>query len=441
MTLAPLMLLVLFAIPGSASETDERPAVLTAEEEQERTEAVTILIETIEALHTQQQALEEQIALCRDDVNKVIQEKNLLDDLLLLYSQELYCFDQLLLIYDELLVSDQNAYDQLEDEISAQHTQLTIRLRQSREEGVPGLLELFGSSADLFSFFLSVERQQQLQEYDVQLMSELESMHTERSSLWSEIDRLKNERHQIALKQVERIGVFNGKLQESGNFLRNLEGNVHRFNQFIQQSQAGVQTADIAIEQLVNGYVASLDAQKLEELENIRIEKEAQLTVTLTELMDRGILQQGAEYFLSGSRYILPLYLNSDRAPVITSVMGYCTYQIDGKVIGDYHGGIDISSSYGTSVVASAPGVVVATGFENGYGHYVVLWHETEGVQTRYAHLSGISVSPGDYLLQGEVLGEVGSSGNSKGMGCHFEMWIDGKRVNPATYLTFPIAE
>ena len=441
LTLAPLLLLTLFAIPGSASGTGAQDIVLSEEEETVRHEAVTGLVDTIQSLRIRQKELEDQIAVCHEQISGVAREKILLDELLLLCDQELDCFDQLMCVYDELLLSHQNEYARLEQSIDAHHARLTVRLRQSHEEGVPGILELLGSSGDLLSLVLSVERLEQLQSYDETLMSELESMHSQRAGLRSEIDQLKDERHQIAIEQVERTRLFNSKLQASGNYLLNLQGDVDRFSYFIQQSQSGSQKADHSIQLAVADFVASLDEQGMEALEAKRIEKEAQMTVPVTDLMKQGILQQGDRYFLSGSKYILPLYLNTDRTPSITSVMGYCTYQIDGKVIGDYHGGVDIASSYGASVVASAPGVVVATGFEQGYGNYVVLWHDTDGSQTRYAHLSEVSVTVGDYLLQGEVLGAVGSSGNSKGMGVHFELWVNGKRVNPATVLTFPTVE
>lgn len=441
LTLAPLLLLTLFAIPGAALVTEESEIVLSAEEEAERYKSVEALVEKIRSLRTQQTELEGRIAACHEDVSSVVQEKTLLDGLLTLCFQELNCYDQLLYIYDELLFSHQNKYVQLEEDISTYHARLTVRLRQSHEEGVPGLLELLATSTDLFSLILSFERLNELQTYDEQLMSKLETMHSDRIDLRSEIDQIKDERHQIAIKQVERTRLFNGKLQESGNFLLNLQGDVHRFSYFIQQSQAGVQRAEQAIMQAVDAYIAELDEQIFEELESKRIQKEAQMTVQMTQLMERGILQQGAQYFLSGSQYILPFYLTGDRVPAITSAMGYCTYQIDGKVIGDYHGGVDLASSYGVPVVASASGVVVATGFEQGYGNYVVIWHDSDGSQTRYAHLAEVTVTTGDYLIQGEALGTVGSSGYSKGMGCHFELWIDGKRVNPVSVLTFPAVE
>jgi murein DD-endopeptidase MepM/ murein hydrolase activator NlpD len=96
-----------------------------------------------------------------------------------------------------------------------------------------------------------------------------------------------------------------------------------------------------------------------------------------------------------------------------------------------YHAGIDLGAAYGTLVPAAGGGRVVAVGDQGAYGTQVVIEHAT-GLQTRYAHLSAVSVSVGDRVDQGQEVGRVGQSGRATGPHLHFEVIRDGQRVDPA---------
>ncbi|MFQ3665611.1 MAG: peptidoglycan DD-metalloendopeptidase family protein [Sphingomonadaceae bacterium] len=95
------------------------------------------------------------------------------------------------------------------------------------------------------------------------------------------------------------------------------------------------------------------------------------------------------------------------------------------------HQGIDFAAPTGTPVVASAAGRVVSAGWGGGYGNLVTIEH-AGGMRTRYAHLSRITVKPGQQVAQGQRIGAVGSTGMSTGPHLHYEVWQNGKPVNPA---------
>lgn len=88
------------------------------------------------------------------------------------------------------------------------------------------------------------------------------------------------------------------------------------------------------------------------------------------------------------------------------------------------HRGADICASYGTTIIASDSGTVIAAGWHYSYGNYVEIDHGN-GYKTLYAHMSAISVSQGQAVSQGDKIGEVGSTGNSTGNHCHFEMYYN----------------
>lgn len=101
-----------------------------------------------------------------------------------------------------------------------------------------------------------------------------------------------------------------------------------------------------------------------------------------------------------------------------------------------FHDGIDLDWGSGTTIFASASGTVarVNRGWGGGFGNHVVIDHGG-GWQTLYGHMSSISVSSGQWVNQGQVLGRMGSTGWSTGVHVHFRITINGTPVNPLNYL------
>jgi murein DD-endopeptidase MepM/ murein hydrolase activator NlpD len=98
------------------------------------------------------------------------------------------------------------------------------------------------------------------------------------------------------------------------------------------------------------------------------------------------------------------------------------------------HTGLDFKAGTGTDVRAAANGKVVDAGRNGGYGNMVEIDHGN-GITTRYAHLSRITVKDGDKIVRGAKLGEVGSTGRSTGPHLHYEVRRHGNAVDPRTFL------
>jgi murein DD-endopeptidase MepM/ murein hydrolase activator NlpD len=101
---------------------------------------------------------------------------------------------------------------------------------------------------------------------------------------------------------------------------------------------------------------------------------------------------------------------------------------------GAFHTGIDISTPFGTPILAPADGQVKATEYINGYGRTIIVDHG-HGISTLYGHLSGYGVTSGEAIHRGDVIGFVGSSGRSTGAHLHYEVRIHDTPVNPHKYL------
>ena len=112
----------------------------------------------------------------------------------------------------------------------------------------------------------------------------------------------------------------------------------------------------------------------------------------------------------------------------LTSPFGYRTNPVSGNY--GFHTGIDLAAPEGTKVAAAFSGRVVDSGESEVWGKYVLLRH-SDGFETYYCHLSEIYAPEGTALRNGETLGLVGSTGWSTGPHLHFEVRIDGVRVDP----------
>jgi murein DD-endopeptidase MepM/ murein hydrolase activator NlpD len=100
----------------------------------------------------------------------------------------------------------------------------------------------------------------------------------------------------------------------------------------------------------------------------------------------------------------------------------------------DFHPGIDISVPVGTKVVAPADGVVVFCGTKNGYGKALVVDHGF-GIVTRYGHLDGWNVRPGQRVRRGDVIAFSGNTGRSTAPHLHYEVWVNDQMRNPIEYI------
>jgi murein DD-endopeptidase MepM/ murein hydrolase activator NlpD len=98
------------------------------------------------------------------------------------------------------------------------------------------------------------------------------------------------------------------------------------------------------------------------------------------------------------------------------------------------HAGVDIPGPIGTPIYATADGIVTWSGRRGGYGNLVQINHG-RGIETRYGHLSKITVPDNTRVRRGQIIGLMGSTGRSTGSHLHYEVRVDGKAVNPIPFL------
>ncbi len=118
---------------------------------------------------------------------------------------------------------------------------------------------------------------------------------------------------------------------------------------------------------------------------------------------------------------------------LVTSYFGQRTNPLTGHT--QFHTGIDIASRRGSSVYATADGVVIFSGRSGALGKLVMISHGN-GLKTQYGHLAETYVAPGQKVTRGTKIGAVGSTGRATGPHVHYEVVVNGVSVNPRKYIT-----
>ena len=381
-------LLVLFAV--SALQLD-----LVAPAVQAVTQAdIDALQDDADALGEQRQELENQLAALADDKSQALARKNLLDSQIANTNARISNVEAQIAQYDALITQTQAELDQAEADEANQMEIFRQCVRAMEEGGTISYWSVLFNAADFSDLLGRLDAANEIMEF--------------RQGVVDELRRLQEE---IAGKKAD----LETQRTEQENAKAELETTLAELDQ--QRSEANALVAEIQSNE--SEYQAALDEIDAEE-EAIQAE-----IVRLSRELAAANGDTGAA--LGG--YIWPV---SSRR--ITSPFGNRNTGIPGASTN--HKGVDIGGvGYTSEVHAAKAGTVIVSQRSSSYGEYVVVSHGS-GNTTLYAHMSSRSVSVGDYVDQGDVLGITGSTGISSGPHLHFEITENGSRVNPLNYLT-----
>jgi len=315
----------------------------------------------------------------------------------------------------------QDAYDKGLSEVEDQFDALANRLRILYMSGNATDLEIIFGAKDFSDLIDKMELVKSLANSDKELISEiqtkLDELSTKKKSL--EADKKDLETQQASLKSDQ--DEFNKLISDNDEILKNL----YASNSEAQNSLESAALQSDEIEAKISQYYAAQKAAA---------EHAAQASQSSS---SSGSSSSGSSSVIvpSGSGFAWP-------TPGFVSRSS--EWFEDREVYN--HGGIDIAGAgiMGTPVVAAADGTVVATnsscthnwgksyscGCGGGYGNYVMISH-AGGKMTVYGHLTSLTVSSGQSVSRGQVIGYVGSTGNSTGPHLHYECRLNGVRYNP----------
>ena len=176
--------------------------------------------------------------------------------------------------------------------------------------------------------------------------------------------------------------------------------------------------------------VSETPGELLKEIRRLdeRLDKQIRLVVALrSEFMNQA--------YGAVSSVVNPTAETPNIWPVAGPISSYYGYRTNPGGIGStFHEGVDIAGDYGTPISATAAGTVTQAGWVGGYGYLVEVKH-ADGIVTRYGHNSAVLVYEGQHVDQGSMIALMGSTGNSTGPHCHYEVRIHGEAVDPMYFL------
>lgn len=176
--------------------------------------------------------------------------------------------------------------------------------------------------------------------------------------------------------------------------------------------------------------VSETPGELLKEMRRLdeRLDKQIRLVVALRS----GFMNQA---YGAVSSVVNPTAETPNIWPVAGPISSYYGYRTSPGGIGStFHEGVDIAGDYGTPISATAAGTVTQAGWVGGYGYLVEVKH-ADGIVTRYGHNSAVLVYEGQHVDQGSMIALMGSTGNSTGPHCHYEVRIHGEAVDPMYFL------
>ena len=252
-----------------------------------------------------------------------------------------------------------------------------------------------------------------MQDISIKATEILNNMKNAKEALQNDKATLEEERTQLQSKKAE-LDAQNSQMQSKQN---ELNSSVREAQLSAAEAQKAQQDAKAAIESDEMNYEA--------------VKKEIQKLIAAA---------AAAQPQLSFTGFICPLKSYTR----ISSEYGWRKNPVSG--VNKLHAGTDFAAPAGTPIYAAASGYVQVAGWSSGgYGNYVIIYHgsmsDGNAYSTLYGHMRSVATSAGKYVKQGELIGYVGSTGNSTGNHLHLEVWKGGKKanaVNPRGYIPFP---
>lgn len=318
----------------------------------------------------------------------------------------------------------ENRQKELEEEISGTYELLSERLCANYMAGETSVLEILLGAGDFEDFLTRLELVKQISDHDASLVSGLQEDIDELNQTKEKLDADKaavEEKQNTVKTERDAIAADRNEVQKARNLQTSKENEA-------EQKKLNQAAYSDKLKQMLNDAKEEYDREKAKEM-----------------VSGSGSISGGSSggsssignYPVSSKGMICPLQYSN-----VTISAGWYGYA--------NHKGIDFitrgatGNTYGKEIRAAADGVVYSAEYHYSWGNNVYINHGN-GVYTRYAHCSRMIVSEGDKVQQGQVIAYVGNTGNVSpkpttsnphaGAHLHFEVWVNGTRVNPSPWL------
>lgn len=323
-----------------------------------------------------------------------------LDSKMSQYSKELASLEAKVSEVNEKLEKQEKALQDSAQLYNTAEDMYTTRLRAIYENGIPSIWEILLSSKGIADFFSRMNVYNSILEYDRSLVGNIKNQKEYIDYIKKDIEVQKLQLDQLKYDVEKSTQALNDTLQAKQNKVAELNSSKENLQAISE---------DLTKKRL--------EAKK-------KVDEEAQRIAN----------ESGSNVFVGDFAWPVPNYY------VITTEFGEIYNLVDPA--GSAHTGADIAGSgiNGKPIKAMADGTVRTASYGSyGYGNYVIIDHGTNTTNgntyvSLYGHASSLAVSKGQKVTKGQVIAYVGSTGNSTGPHLHFEVYQNGKRVNPLQF-------
>ena len=414
--MAALMLFTLIAslIPRkvNAATTSELQAQLDALEAQN------------DAIEAEMAALEEKMAANSDEIDSIVEQKNNIDQQITLTYTKIDNINDQIATYSLMIADKQDELDAAEARYAELNEKNRERIRAMEENGSLSYWSVIfqaNSFADLLDRLNMIEEiaaadQRRLEEMNQaakQVASAKEELSAQKEGLEATKAELDATQKKLDTKRAKADGLLSDLLDKQAELYAMMD-------------------EWLASQEAVSAEIAAKEAEYDEAW---WAEYWATATTAAPESDSGGGSSSGGssdDYYVpdfSGEGWLIPC-----NYVCVTDAYGWRIHPFTGTE--SFHSGIDLAGWEGTPIYASRSGVVTTATSHWSFGNYVTINHG-DGYSSLYAHMTYFIVSEGEYVDAGEVIGYMGSTGESTGDHLHFSIYYDSSSVNPASLISF----
>lgn len=381
-----LLALVIFAL----AILPAGPALAVSQSE------IDALEEQRDELKAEREGMQAEIDALKDEQAGVLEQKRILDEQNEVYRQELELIEEQVSLYTRLVEEKAAELDKAMSDEAEQLATYRQHVRAMEENGKYTYLSIIFGSRSLSELMSNLDMIGEIMEAD--------------KRIYDQYTAARENAEEIKAEYEATLGQLNDKQAEYEAEKAELEEKIAEASAMIEQLEAEISSNyDLYLEVLAQEEALEGDIQSMiAELER----------------------QEAANSITSTGTYIWPLPGYSPG-----SAYGWRMHPIFHEM--RFHAGEDIGAPSGTPILAADSGVAtVIPDNGNGYGNYIMINHGG-GRVTLYAHMSAFAISGGATVTQGQVIGYVGSTGNSTGPHLHFEVRVNGATTDPKQYFNF----
>ena len=348
------------------------------------------------SLDKKQKEIQSKLNGLKNDKAAAVQKKTLLDDQIANTNAKISNTEAQISDYNALISQAETELADAQQREEAQYELFCKRVREMEERGTISYWSVLFKANSFSDLLGSLDFINEVMDYDRRGIQDLQTLQAEIAEKKAGLEANKAALEAAKAELETQKKQLSAQRDEANKLVKEIDDNAAEYQATLKELEAEERRIEQQVKQM---------QKKLEEQ----------------------MAAEGKKYNTNPGGYIWPV-----DSRYITSTVG--GRNSPGGIGSTNHKGIDIAVPRGTPIYAADGGTVTYSGWMSGYGYLVQIDHGN-GYVTRYGHNSSLTVSVGQHVYKGQQVARAGSTGNSTGNHCHFEVRYNGVAKNPLNYL------